>query len=293
MGPLALVEIGDGVEPQPVDPHLHPEVEGVQKRFVDPRVVEVQVRLVREEAVPVVGLSDRVPGPVRGLEVLEDDARIGVLAGIVAPHVEVPVAAPRRRRPRALEPGVLVRGVVDDQLGDHLEVPPVSLPEEDLEVLEIAVGGVDARVVGDVVAVVAPGGGVEGQDPDRRHPQLLEVVELGGQPLEVPHAVAVASRRKRGRAPRRGQRPCTRADRRSPLRSSPAVHPARPPCSLPPPRRFADRLPLEGAPVYQIEAGVAKSGGGFSYRGGSGVPSCLADQRGGPDGPPRSLVCPA
>ena len=37
-------------------------------------VVEVEVGLVGVEAVPVVGLGDRVPGPVGRLEILEDDA---------------------------------------------------------------------------------------------------------------------------------------------------------------------------------------------------------------------------
>ena len=43
----------------------------------------------RVEAVPVVGLRHRVPGPVRRLEVLEDDARVRVALGRVAPDVEV------------------------------------------------------------------------------------------------------------------------------------------------------------------------------------------------------------
>jgi hypothetical protein len=43
------------------------------------RVVVVEIGLVREEAVPVVFSGDRVPGPVRGLGIGEDDARAGVL----------------------------------------------------------------------------------------------------------------------------------------------------------------------------------------------------------------------
>ncbi len=189
--PLALEQVGDGVQPQAVHPHLHPEVQGLEDLLAHPRVVEVQVRLVREEAMPVVGVGHRVAGPVRGLGVGEDDARAGVLLVRVAPDVEVALRAPRRRQPRALEPRVLVRRVVDHQLGDHLEPAPVGLVQENLEVLDRAVGGMDAGVVGDVVAVVAPGGGIERQDPDRRHPQVAQVVELGGQPLEVAAAVAV------------------------------------------------------------------------------------------------------
>ena len=82
------------------------------------------------EAVPVVRLRDRVPGPVRGLEVLEDDARVRVAVGRVAPDVEVALAAARRRAPRALEPRVLVGRVVEDQLGDDPQSAAVRLLEK-------------------------------------------------------------------------------------------------------------------------------------------------------------------
>ena len=94
----------------------------------DRRVVEVEVGLVAEEAVPVVRLGDRVPGPVRGLGVLEDDPRVARSApGRVAPHVEVALRAARRRAAGALEPRMLVRGVVDHQLGDDPQPARVRL----------------------------------------------------------------------------------------------------------------------------------------------------------------------
>ena len=86
---LALVEIGDGVEAQAVDAHVEPEVEDLEHRLLDHRVGEVEVGLVGVEAVPEVRLGDRVPRPVRRLEVLEDDAGVGVALGVVAPHVGV------------------------------------------------------------------------------------------------------------------------------------------------------------------------------------------------------------
>src|SRR3546814_5936970 len=61
-----------------------------------PRIVEVEVRLVREKAVPVIGLRGRIPGPVRLLGVGEDDACSAVFLVAVAPDV---VVAPGRARP--------------------------------------------------------------------------------------------------------------------------------------------------------------------------------------------------
>ena len=92
-----------------------------QQRLAHRRVVEVQVGLVGVEAVPEVGLRHRVPRPVRGLEVLEDDARLAVVLGGVAPHVEVALDSPGRGAARALEPRMLVGRVVEDQLGDDAQ----------------------------------------------------------------------------------------------------------------------------------------------------------------------------
>ena len=73
---LALEQVGHGVEAQPVDAHLEPVVDDPEERLLDLGVVEVEVGLVRVEAVPEVGAGDGVPRPVRGLVVLEDDARV-------------------------------------------------------------------------------------------------------------------------------------------------------------------------------------------------------------------------
>ena len=88
---VALVEVGHGVEAQPVDAHVEPVVEHAEHRLLDGRVVVVEVGLVGVEAVPVVLLGHRIPRPVRGLEVLEDDAGIGPTRRVVAPDVVVAV----------------------------------------------------------------------------------------------------------------------------------------------------------------------------------------------------------
>jgi hypothetical protein len=192
VGALALVEVGDRVEPQPVDPGVEPELDGLDDGVVHPRVVEVEVRLVVVEAVPEIGVGDRVPGPVRGLDILEDDPRFAVLVGGVGPDIKVTIDAAGPGAPGALEPGVLVRGVVGDHLGDDLEAAAMGLADEAAHVAQRPVGGVHAVVVGDVVAVVAQRRGEEGQHPDGRHAQILNVIEALGQAPEVPDAVGVA-----------------------------------------------------------------------------------------------------
>ena len=64
--------------------------------------------------------------------------------------------------------------------------------DERLEVLERAVAGVHAPVVGDVVAVVFERRREERQDPQAGDAEPLQVIELLGDPREVADAVVVA-----------------------------------------------------------------------------------------------------
>ena len=70
---------------------------------------------------PEVGFRDPVKRPIAGLEILEDDASFLVFVGRVAPDVEVPLRAAGWSAASRLKPGMLVRCVIDDQLGDDLE----------------------------------------------------------------------------------------------------------------------------------------------------------------------------
>ena len=161
---LALDEIGHGVDAEPVDAEIEPELHDLPDLLADGRVVVVQVRLVAEEPVPVVGLGDRVPGPVRELGVDEDDADAAVAIVGVAPHVPV-AAGIVRRAARLDEPGVLIGGVIQDELDDDAQPARVRLLQERLEVLQRAVARMDARVVGDVIPIVAEGRWIHGLNP--------------------------------------------------------------------------------------------------------------------------------
>ena len=190
-GAVALDEVGDGVEAEAVDAHVEPEAHGGEDFVHDAGVVEVEVGLVGEEAVPVVLLGDFVPGPVGFFGVGEDDADAFEFFVGVGPDVHVAVGRIFGGEAGALEPGVLIGGVVDDELDHDLHVAGVGFGEELAEVIEGSVGGVDADVVGDVVAVVAEGRGEEGEEPEAGDAEFLEVVELGDEALEVADAVGV------------------------------------------------------------------------------------------------------
>ncbi len=155
VGAVAFDEVRNRVEPQAVDAHVEPVAHRLQHFVDDGRIVVVEVGLVREEAMPEVGFGDRIPRPVRVFGVGEDDARVRVALVRVAPDVEVTVRGTGGCLARALEPGMLVGRVVDDQLDHHLQAAIVRRGEERLEVLHGPVVGMDAQVVGNVVPVVA------------------------------------------------------------------------------------------------------------------------------------------
>ena len=46
VGALALEQIGDRVESHAVDAHVEPKVAGLEERFLDPRVVVIEVGLM-------------------------------------------------------------------------------------------------------------------------------------------------------------------------------------------------------------------------------------------------------
>ena len=90
------------------------------------RIFEIKIGLVGVETVPKIGLRDGVPIPVRRLEIFEDDPRLAIFVRGIAPDVKI---APRAAGPgaaRTLEPGVLVGGVVNHQLGDYPQAAPVG-----------------------------------------------------------------------------------------------------------------------------------------------------------------------
>src|SRR5262249_34797022 len=106
------------------------------------------------KTVPVVGLRYRIPRPIRRLKILEDDSCIPILVRGVAPDIEVPPTATRFRPSGSLEPHMLVRCVIQYELGDHLDPAPVRFSQELLEIAQAAVGRVHIVVVSNVVAII-------------------------------------------------------------------------------------------------------------------------------------------
>jgi len=61
IGAIALAQIGDGVETETIDAGIEPALHHLRERADHARIVEIEIRLMREEAVPVELAGFRVP----------------------------------------------------------------------------------------------------------------------------------------------------------------------------------------------------------------------------------------
>ena len=86
---LPFVQVWDGIEANAIHAHGQPEIADLLHRIVHGRVIKVQVRLMRIKAMPIVCFGDRVPRPVRRLEVFENDSCITVFFRRVAPNIKI------------------------------------------------------------------------------------------------------------------------------------------------------------------------------------------------------------
>jgi hypothetical protein len=96
------------------------------------------------------------------------------------------------------EPGMLVRGVIDDEVHHELHAAIVQRDHERVEVLEGAERGVDRPIVADVVAVVVVRGRVDRRQPHDVDAELVEVVDAVDDAAQVADAVAVGVREAAG-----------------------------------------------------------------------------------------------
>ncbi len=190
-GAFALDEVRHRIDAKSVDAEFQPELHHVPDFVSNGGIVVIEVWLMAEEPMPVVRLRDRVPGPVRELGVDEDDPHAPIPIVGFAPDVPVTTGVVPRAA-RFLEPGVLIGCVIQDELDDDAQPERMRLREEVTEVLQRAVTGMDARVIGDVVPVVLERRRVHRLEPETIHSERRDVIQLRREPSEIADAVAVA-----------------------------------------------------------------------------------------------------
>ncbi len=162
-GPFTHTQVGDGIQPQTVDPHIEPETHDADYGLHHFRVIVVKVGLVGKKTVPVVGLSLIVPLPVGRLGIGKDNPRLLIFHDRVAPDIELAFARSRWCLASRLKPGVLIGSVVDDQLGDDTDTSVMCLVNELAKITQCPIVGMHIPVIRDIVPVISHGRGVEWQ----------------------------------------------------------------------------------------------------------------------------------
>src|SRR5690606_19687954 len=89
VGTFPFHQVGHGVQAQAVHAGVQPVAHHCQHFLQDLRIVVVEIRLMRIEAMPVIGLCGSIPRPVGLLGVAENDAGLAVALIIVGPNVVV------------------------------------------------------------------------------------------------------------------------------------------------------------------------------------------------------------
>ena len=172
------------------DAELNPEPHDLEDFRLHMRVRRVEIGLEIVEAMEVPGAGFLVARPGRFLHAGKHHAGIGIGRLLVGP--DVPVAIGRiLRASRLSKPGVLVGGVIDDEIDDHADAALLAAMGEFDEVAERAVARIDAVIVRDIVAVVLAGRRLERHQPDRGDAEPVQIVQPPQQAPEIADAVAV------------------------------------------------------------------------------------------------------
>src|SRR5262252_7913622 len=83
-------EVWDRVQAKPIDAHVEPEPHHRPHLFSHNRIVIVKVRLMTEEAMPVILFRDGIPRPVGKLRIQKNNASASISVVRVTPNVPIP-----------------------------------------------------------------------------------------------------------------------------------------------------------------------------------------------------------
>src|SRR5208282_1899814 len=132
--PLALHEIGNCVKSETIYAQIQPEFHYFPQRLKNRRIVEIQIGLMAEKSVPVVGLRNGIPGPVGRLCVDKNDPHALITSVRLTPYVPIPFGV-FAGASCFFKPRVLVRSMIQDHFDDDTYPPIMSRRQECLEIL--------------------------------------------------------------------------------------------------------------------------------------------------------------
>src|SRR5207248_2642878 len=164
-----------------------------EHRFFNRGIAPVQVRLLGIEVMVIVLVSFGIdlPGrvPEGGFPI------IGWPAVFSRVMPDVPVAMRRSTRGAGIdEPLVLVGSVVHYKIKNDADTAHLRLALHAVKIFQRAVHGIDVLVVRDIVAKIHLWRREAGRDPDGVYAKLLQIIELGGDAVQIADSIVVTVR---------------------------------------------------------------------------------------------------
>src|SRR5688500_16710147 len=87
---------------------------------------------------------------------------------------------------------MLIGGVVNNQLGDDLDILFMGRIQKLLELPDVTISGIDTVVISNIVPVIPLGRGVKWQQPYGGNSQVLEIIQLFHETFKVANAIPVS-----------------------------------------------------------------------------------------------------
>src|SRR5215472_13688550 len=180
-----------GIQTESRNTALVPKARDVEHGIFHRRISPVKVRLFGIKIVVIVLLGGSIERPRRSPKSRNPVIRRLTSALAIPPNVPVAVGSCARAL-RILEPFVLIRSVVGDEIQNDADATMIGFGEQVIEITERAVHGVNVLVVRDVVAEIYLRGRETWGDPDRIDAEVLQVIELGSDAVEIADPIIVA-----------------------------------------------------------------------------------------------------
>src|SRR5690606_13824418 len=92
----------------------------------------------------------------------------------------------------SLKPGMLIRSVVNNQLGNYPHITLMSFFQQLLKLLYVAISGIYAVIISNIISVVFQRRRIKWKDPDGRNPQALQIIQFLKQPFKIANPIPIA-----------------------------------------------------------------------------------------------------
>src|SRR5262245_8597679 len=181
---------GHGIHAEARDTELDPKSHDLEDLRLDFGVRGIEVGLEIVETVEIVGASLLIISPGRLLHPGKHHPLLGTSWLRLRPNI--PIAVLRLRIATCfLEPWMLVRGMIDDEIDQYAYAALFGSVREGDEVTERAIASIDAVVVRHIIPIIAMRRGLARHKPNSGTAQTVQIIQPAFQAAKIASAVAI------------------------------------------------------------------------------------------------------